>query len=332
MSLDRERYRLGFAKSLSATEEWIDQDVVLSFHPEWLLKQNKKNQRGPIYDALKTTLKVDPEFDSLSVRKKLFIKLGHDTYEYQKNITPTPIFIKKLIEHKVDVYTFLERTWSCPITNPSSNWIKTEDNVGLLELKSYDDWWQGISKKTRNLVRKAEKSGIKVSLVEPGDKLAEGIWKIYNETPIRQGRVFTHYGESLQTVKKNIHDEKNNTFISAYLDEELVGFIQLVYGDQIAIVSNLLSMQVHWDKSVNNALLAKAVEVCASKGQKWLMYGRMGNHPSLDKFKENNGFAKVKIARYYIALSRKGRLAIRLGLQKELRDSLINSQSTLKPL
>ena len=200
----------------------------------------------------------------------------------------------------------------------------------MLEIKSYDDWWQEIGKKTRNIVRKAEKSGIKVSIVEPSDKLAEGIWKIYNETPIRQGRAFTHYGESLQTVKKNIHDEKNNTFISAYIGEELVGFIQLAYGDQIAIVSNLLSMQVHWDKSVNNALLAKAVEVCASKGQKWLMYGRMGNHPSLDKFKGNNGFAKVKIARYYIALSRKGRLAIRLGLQKELRDSLINSQNTLK--
>ena len=81
--------------------------------------------------------------------------------------------------------------------------------------------------------------------------------------------------------------------VGAYLEGELVGFIQILYGDNIAIISNILSLQVHWDKSVNNALLAKAVEVCASKGERWLMYGRIGNHPSLDKFKENNGFVKV---------------------------------------
>jgi hypothetical protein len=180
------------------------------------------------------------------------------------------------------------------------------------------------------MVRRAEKSGIKVTVVEPSGKLAEGIWKIYNETPIRQARAFAHYGESIQTVTKNMYADKNNTFIGAYLDDVLVGFIQIVYGNQIAIVSNILSLQVHWDKSVNNALLAKAVEVCASKGERWLMYGRIGNHPSLDKFKENNGFAKVKIARYYIVLSKKGKLALRLGLYKELKDSLLNSENILK--
>lgn len=330
MSLDRERYRLGFEKSVLSAEEWIEHDVVLSFHPEWLLEQNKKNQRGPIYDVLKTILKVDPEFDSLSVKKKLFFNIGHDTYEYQKNINPTPAFMKKLMEQKVDIYTFLDRVWCCPMTNPLGTWIKTADNVGLLEIKSYDNWRQAIGKKTRNMVRRAEKSGIKVTVVEPGDKLAEGIWKINNETPIRQARAFTHYGESIQTVTKNMYAEKNNTFIGAYLGDALVGFIQIVYGDQIAIVSNILSLQMHWDKSVNNVLLAKAVEVCAFRGERRLMYGRMGNHPSLDKFKENNGFVKVKIARYYIALSKKGKLAIRLGLHKELKDSLLNSDNILK--
>jgi hypothetical protein len=330
MSLDRERYRLGLEKVLISVEEWVDHDVVLSFHPEWLLEQNKRNQRGPVSDVLQRLLKVDSELETLSLKKKLFFKIGHDTFEYQKNIDPTPAFIEKLVEQNVDIYTFLERTWCCPKTNHPSNSIKTEDNVGILEITSYSDWWEKIGKKTRNLVRKAEKSGVKVLAVEPSDKLAEGIWKIYNETPIRQAHAFSHYEESIQTVTKNMYDEKNNTFIGAYIGDELVGFIQIVYGDQIAIVSNILSMQVHWDKSVNNALLAKAVEVCTSKGQKWLMYGRMGNHPSLDKFKQNNGFVKVKIARFYLGLSKKGKLAIRLGLHKELRDSLINSESILK--
>jgi len=322
MSLDRERYRLGFEKSVPSAEEWVEHDVVLSFHPEWLLEQNKKNQRGPIYDVLKTILKVDPEFDSLSVRKKLFFNIGHDTYEYQKNINPTVAIIKKLTEQKVDTYTFFDRLWCCPISNPQKDWIKTEENVGLLEIKSYDAWWQSIGKKTRNMVRRAEKSGIKVTVIEPSEKLAEGIWKIYNETPIRQARAFTHYGESIQIVTKNMYADKNNTFIGAYLGDVLVGFIQIVYGDQIAIVSNILSLQVHWDKSVNNALLAKAVEVCASRGERWLMYGRIGNHPSLDRFKESNGFVPSPIARYYVPVTNKGRVAIRLGLARELKDSM----------
>jgi hypothetical protein len=322
MSLDRERYRLGLEKVLPSAEEWVDHDVVLSFHPEWLLKQNTRNQRGPVQDVLQRILGVDSELETLSIKKKSFFKIGRDTYEYQKNINPTPGFIKKLSEHNVDVYTFLERTWCCPLTNPQSNWMKTEDNVALLDIKSYAEWWQAIGKKTRNLVRKAEKSGVKVAVVEPNDKLGEGIWKIYNETPIRQERAFTHYGESLQTVSAHMYAAKNNTFIGAYIDNELVGFIQILYGDNIAIVSNILSLHKHWDKSLNNALLAKAVEVVASKGERWLMYGRIGNHPSLDRFKKNNGFIKYSIARYYIPLTTRGKAAVKLGLHRDFKDTL----------
>ena len=52
------------------------------------------------------------------------------------------------------------------------------------------------------MVRKAEKSGIKTEVVEPNEKLAEGIWKIYNETPIRQERAFPHYGIPLQVTRE----------------------------------------------------------------------------------------------------------------------------------
>ena len=131
-----------------------------------------------------------------------------------------------------------------------------------------------LGKKTRNMVRRAEKSGIKVAVVQPSEKFAEGVWKIYNETPIRQERAFPHYGESLDTVARNISVAQNSTFIGAFLQEELVGFIQIIHGDNIAIISQILSMQKHWDKAVNNALLAKAVEVCASNGERWLMYGQ----------------------------------------------------------
>ncbi len=226
----------------------------------------------------------------------------------------------------IDVFTFLERKWCCPIPNPPSSWIKNEDNVALLEIKDYESWWNDVGKKTRNMVKKAEKSGVKVSVAEPSAQFAEGISKIYNETPIRQGRAFPHLWRTAETVAGNMYaGAKNSTFIGAYLNEELVGIIQIVYGDNIAIISQILSMQKHWDKAVNNALLAKAVEVCASKGQRWLMYGRIGNHPSLDRFKESNGFASYPITRFYVPLTWKGRVAVRLGLHRELKDALPQS-------
>ena len=73
---------------------------------------------------------------------------------------------------------------------------------------------------------------------------------------------------------------------------------------------------------MNNALLAKAVEVCAKNQCGWLMYGRMGNHPSLDNFKQNNGFIKFSINRYYIPVTKKGKIATGIGLHREVKDAL----------
>ena len=81
---------------------------------------------------------------------------------------------------------------------------------------------------------------------------------------------------------------------------------------------------------MNNALLAKAVEVAAERQAKWMMYGRFGNHPSLDMFKENNGFVKYPLNNYVIPLSRKGKIAVSLGLHKPAKDAL--PQSIKNPL
>jgi hypothetical protein len=118
---------------------------------------------------------------------------------------------------------------------------------------------------------------------------------------------------------------KNSTYICAHIQDEVVGFIQLIHGDNIAVISQILSLQKHWDKAVNNALIAKTVEVCGNKGISWVMYGRMGNHPSLDKFKQNNGFTQFKLTRYYIPLTQKGKLATKLGLHREVKDVLPQS-------
>ncbi|MCW4024543.1 MAG: hypothetical protein NWF01_05860 [Candidatus Bathyarchaeota archaeon] len=295
---------------------------ILHVHPEWLFNRGKLNHRGPFYPTLKKILQVDGDLDNLSIQKKGLIKIASFTTEYLKDSVFNEAFLGKLKDRNVDVYSFLERSWCNPIPNPPTTWIKNSDNIALLEISSYEQWWAQIGKKTRNMVRKAEKSGVQVKIVEPSKELALGIWKIYNETPIRQGRAFSHYGVSLENVEAQVMSAQDGIFIGAYLDEELLGFIQLEFGDNIGIVAQILSLQKHWDKALNNAVLAKAVEVATQKKAHWLMYGRIGNHPSLDIFKQNNGFVQYPLNRYVIPLSRKGKLAVTLGLHKPLKDAL----------
>ena len=88
-------------------------------------------------------------------------------------------------------------------------------------------------------------------------------------------------------------------------------------------------MQKHRDKALNNALVAKAIEVSAEKHIEWMMYGRIGNHPSLDNFKRSNGFEKATLTRYYVPLTNKGKIAIKLSLQKETKDALPQSLKNL---
>lgn len=304
------------------TRKYIAEGHVIHFHPIWLFQRGRINQRGPFYETLKRILDVDRELDSLEIRRKLFFKIARDGKEYERNVIPTDRFLEKLKDRGVDIFTFLERKWCYTISNPSETWLKANDNVGLLQITNYEDWLKNIGKKTRNMIRKAEKSGARTIVAEPNEKLAEGIWKIYNETPIRQERGFPHYGVPLEEVRRAVLLSRNSTFIAAYFGDELAGFIQLVHGDDVTIISQILSLQKYWDKAVNNALVAKAVETCASKGIRWLMYGRMGNHPSLDNFKINNGCVKFDLTRYYVPLTAKGKTATYLGLHREIKDVL----------
>jgi hypothetical protein len=268
--------------------------------------------------------------ESLHIRKKNFAKIAYDSKEYERSLVPTEEMLKKLFEMRVDILTFIERRWSAILPNPPKNWIKVEDNIAIFKVTNFEDWWEKIGKKTRNMIRKAQKTGVETSIVDPTEKLAEGICRIYNETPIRQGRSFSHYGQSVQSVTAEVLSIKNGSFIAGYFQDELVGFIQLIYGDDIAIVSQILSFQKFWDKAINNALIAKAVEVCEAKQVKWIMYGRMGNHPSLDSFKRSNCFEKLPLTRYYIPLTLKGKIILKLGLHKDLKDSM--PQWLKKPL
>ena len=70
-------------------------------------------------------------------------------------------------------------------------------------------------------------------------------------------------------------------------------------------------MKRHFDKRPNNALIAKAVEICATEGKSHFIYGSYvyyDPNSSLTEFKRRNGFEPVALPRYFIPLTLKGKL------------------------
>ena len=108
------------------------------------------------------------------------------------------------------------------------------------------------------------------------DELVTGIQQIYNESAVRQGRRFWHFGKDFAAVKQmNETYCERGDFIGAFLDDRLIGFIKLVYVDHVATLIQILAMNAHQDKRPMSALIAHAVEHCERQQKTLLVYGKV---------------------------------------------------------
>jgi hypothetical protein len=217
-----------------------------------------------------------------------------------------------------DVFTFSR---PLPVSEPTCSFYFDWDNVAIAAVTNFAHWWESLPQETRKNVRRAQRRGIAVSRVKFDDSLVRGISRIYNETPIRQGRKFWHYGKSLEQVKaENATYLDRSEFIGAFFNGELVGFIKFVMVNHVARIMQIVSLEAHTDKRPTNALLAKAIEFAGERHATHLVYGKYvygkkENSP-VTEFKRRNGFERLDFPRYYIPLTGKGALAIRLGLHR----------------
>lgn len=239
-------------------------------------------------------------------------------------VVPAPnsfIHALKMTDLKADLFTFSENRRE-ELSN--HEYTAELDNEAVLSTKDYADWWENkIPQEARKNVRRAAKRGVAVRVVRFDDSLVRGIKEIYDETPVRQGRPFWHYKKTLEQVKaENGTYLERSEFIGAFLQDELIGFIKLIYVDDAAQIIQILSKISHSDKRPTNALLAKAVEVCYEKRIAFLIYGKYAYGKNIDsplaEFKRRNGFEMRTFPKYYVPLSLKGTVALRLGLHRGL--------------
>jgi hypothetical protein len=213
-----------------------------------------------------------------------------------------------------DILTFWQRL---PDTEPKYSYPMELDSIAALPIKSYSSWWEKqIDRKARNKVRKAQKNGVIVKAAAFDDRFIRGMTSIFNETPIRQGRHYLHYGKDFETVKREFSRFLfREEIFGAYLGEELVGFIMLADAGKYGSLGQIISKIAYRDLAPTNALLAKAVERCAEKRFPYLVYA-LWLEDSLGDFKRSNGFQKFDLPRYFVPLTRKGKLALKLGLHR----------------
>jgi hypothetical protein len=220
-----------------------------------------------------------------------------------------------------DIFTFAQKL---PDTAPKYSYHMEWDNLAVIPITTFSEWWdKRVESSVRRAVRKATKLDIVIKVSELDDEFVKGIVGINNETPTRQGRAFWHFQKSFEEVKQeNSTYPDRNAFLGAYYKGQLIGFVRLIYAGKLASTVQLLSMIKHYDKRPANALIAKAVELCEQQGMSYLMYcNYIYNDPdsSLTEFKRRNGFEQVLVPRYYVPLTLKGKIALRLGLHHGLR-------------
>lgn len=252
--------------------------------------------------------------------------LSADTFEF---VDDPEIAIETLRNcgERVDIFTFMQRL---PETERKYSYPMEWDNLAVLPVDTFEHWWnKQIGFKARNKAKQAEKNGVEIREVPFCDELVRGIWEIYNESEVRQGKRYPHYGKDLETVyKMSATFLDRSVFFGAYLGDRLIGFVKL-HCDASRVqagLTHILSLIEQRDKAPTNALLARSVRYCAEKKIPYLVYSRFSDgkkvRDSLMDFKERNGFGRVNLPRYYVPLTLVGRIAFRLGLHKRLSDHL----------
>lgn len=286
-----------------------DHSIEISVRGKWV--------RVPALDVGGKTLIV----------KGKWIKVAaiHDEAWLETELDEPEAFVKALKAQRsrglrADILTFAQKL---PNTHPKYAYPLEWESVAAARTTNFKEWWEKLPQETRKNVRRSQKRGVTVAVRNFDDDLARQLVELNNATPFRGGAPNAQYGKSFDEIKRDHCSFLDRSdFICAFFGDELVGLLKVVYRGDVASILNLLPKASHQDKRPANALVSKAVELCAAKGISYLTYGlfnygNKGEDP-LREFKIRNGFDEVLAPRYYVPLTTWGSLSLKLKLHRGL--------------
>lgn len=252
-----------------------------------------------------------------------FIRIARIKGEFfGEDLSDPEDFIRTLykINCKADILSFWQ---GLPPKTSRLPYYMEWDNIAAIPITTYEYWFkEQVNRMVRKNIRKSVEKGVTVRKDILSDDLLKGIHKIFNETPIRQGKTFWHYGKDIETIKREMaRDLDRSEFIGAYLKDNLIGFAKIIYCKNVAHFAQILSEIKHRDKQPTTALINAAVKICIDNNIQYLsygsyVYGNKGDDP-LTEFKKHIGFLKIELPRYYVPFNRIGSLAIKMKLHRD---------------
>ena len=266
-------------------------------------------------------LKVGNETVVVTGRWIRMAEIHNEEWLAQEPVIRAGSFIPELkrLNAGADCFTFSQTACN---PNPGYKHYMEWDNAAAISTKSFADWWEkDLPQVTRKNVRRSQKRGVVVREMKLDGDTISRIHRLYNQIQVKQGTQFAHFGKDLETVRRELSTfPERSEFLGAFHEDELIGFVKLIYMQNAAGIMHLVSRDEDYDKRPANALIAKAVQVCEAKGLTYLTYGKYtyGNKTRnpLTEFKRRMGFKKIEFPRYYIPLNLRGRIILRLRLHR----------------
>jgi hypothetical protein len=244
-----------------------------------------------------------------------FVCLGYGVTDYLYGFTEDCVTRARRLS--ADFLVYANRPWLGEKTKLSLN---DEVSVAVLSIENYDKWFSGLKKQTRTMIRKSEKDGITTYCLDrPSSSEAEGIFRLFTETPFREGRYFEGYHTwNTSRVFREFGTTDQMVSVLATFEDKIVGVSRIIFEDKAAVVQTLLSSVRIRDsiRGVSNSMIATLVQEASKRGIRYLIYGKMGILPGLDAFRVNNGFRPIQVAYNYLPLTRKAELFAKFGIYR----------------
>src|SRR5262245_11145183 len=90
-----------------------------------------------------------------------FLRRGRLRNEYYETVSDPASFLAEIGRSgtRIDLFTFLQ---GAADRTPKFTYHVEKDPIAVLPITTYDAWWKSLKDKTRNMVRKATKSGVEI--------------------------------------------------------------------------------------------------------------------------------------------------------------------------
>jgi GNAT superfamily N-acetyltransferase len=258
---------------------------------------------------------------SLMLEKHLGFTVARPATEWTEDVNAQ--FYIQISQGKADIFTFWNRLPDKPVL-PGIRGKREFDNIAALPIVNVEYWRTSqVSRKVRNIIRKAVKSGIKIEQTVPGEEFYKALYSLYHGISFRQNKPFGHQHDSLEKIKSDFEKSRHSPFhiLGAYDGKKLVGVLLLLSSKETLCFGLFTIADEYQKKGVPSLFMEKAVESAYNMKKQFLVYShyrtdRETSFDSLRDFKRRCGFREMKVIRYYVPLTFKGKLALFLRLHK----------------